>query len=1185
MDRRSGLELHLLGTPSARYGGVAVPGLAEGKMQAVLGYLVLECGSQHPREQLAELFWPKQSVHRARTNLRHLLHHLQSALNRPGVPPLLVGSRESVGFNLQAEVWVDALRFKSDASRGLPSAVAKTAEIEQQLALYRGPLLNGVSVDSSNEFLDWLEEKRECFHRKALRCADRLVQDWSALGDRQRALAAARRRVALDPLDEPGCRTLMRLLWEAGDLDSARECYDEFCLLLDRELAARPTPETVALFRRIDQRPAGLERAPPQSRLELRQVTVLSCRFGFPSSSVEDAVILMRECQNRGLELLRNYGGWGLKTQGGRLIGYFGYPQARADAIGASVRAAVALRQMTGVQEIRQGIDTGSILTDGDCTDPDPEGLLSRTAQGWQEQAGAGEILLGPATANVLHGYADLSPVDPPAGGEGCSRFIRWTGARSRLDARPPAPLLVGRALEMERLRARWRDCLAGRGGCVALQGEAGIGKSRILFELRETARGQEAVILEWRCLPESSGSPYFPVIEMFAGVAGLTAEGLADELARGASPVIERQPLFAAPATVAMLRQLLGLEPAAGSSTDAGRRRWQRALADILVRYPGGETVLLMVEDVHWIDPSSLELLTAVIEAGRSRPLLAVVSFRPEFAGRPALGTECEVIELDGLGETAARELVHAVPGAHNLAPETVLGIVRQAGGVPLYIEELCALAVARGGGITGQLPAALHDPLKARLDQLGPALALVQVAAVLGSEFRAEWLQALAEVDTETFTHGIRGLLTHGCWVQSDGHADHYRFRHVLLQEAAYQSLTVQDRRRRHRQAAGLLADRAPELADTRPELLARHWSAAGEPARAAPYWLAAARRVAAQGAYHEAVAHCRAGLADLERMEAEVERDALERDLLLTLLGPLSVVRGYWADELRALAARAQALCWGGDDTRQLFRLVWGRWLVSLFHEGVPQARAVAEELGAIAARSADPMLAAGACYARCDTLFWAGDFAACRDFAEEALQRLEPLPAEAQFRQFGHGLEAFARSKLIHALNYLGEADRAGREMEALVELAERGSDPNAWLSVSVSRCAHRFFHDDVAGVLETAEQGLRLTRRQDLAHWAVILNAYRLWALAAQGDRQALAYLDAHCRQAAAQLPAKTAGYLYFPADVYVRTGQWAEGLKTLREVRRAIRRYGEGYRLGETFHLLSKCVGKMRNSG
>ncbi|MBI3798900.1 MAG: AAA family ATPase [Deltaproteobacteria bacterium] len=557
--------------------------------------------------------------------------------------------------------------------------------------------------------------------------------------------------------------------------------------------------------------------------------------------------------------------------------------------------------QLPSPLQVRVGIHTGLVVAGemGSGQYREALAIVGETpniAARLQEHALPNSVVISQTTSRLVAGLFKCQNLGPQLL-KGLStpfsvyRVVGESEAQSRFEVAVQKGLtpLVGRVEELALLQQRWEQANAGAGQVVLLSGEPGIGKSRLVQELTEQLGHEGVTRLEFRCLPYHQNSALYPIIDHLQHLL---------QFAREDSPAAKLEKLqhmlshyrFPQTDTFSLLAMLLSLPHPAGSPPITGspqkqKEKMQAALVAWLVEEAEKAAVYCTWEDLHWADPSTLEVLTLFLDQVPTTRLLGVLTFRPEFTLPWGNRSHVSQMTLSRLGRSEVEALVERVTGGKALPSEVVQQIVAKTDGVPLFVEELTKTVVEsveslESIGSLGSpnrtalpavaIPATLHDSLMARLDRLGSAKEVAQLGAALGREFSYEMLQAVSPLDEERLQQELKQLVAaelvyqRGLVPQA-----HYLFKHALIQDTAYQSLLKSTRQQYHRQIAQVLTGRFPETVETQPELVAQHFNEAGLIEQALPYWQRAGERASQRSAYVEAVTHLTKGLEVLKAL----------------------------------------------------------------------------------------------------------------------------------------------------------------------------------------------------------------------------------------------------------------------------------------------------------------------------
>jgi predicted ATPase len=574
-------------------------------------------------------------------------------------------------------------------------------------------------------------------------------------------------------------------------------------------------------------------------------------------------------------------------------------------------------------------------------------------------------------------------------------------------------------------LQRRWEQAKQGAGQVVLLSGEPGIGKSRLVQELKEQLAPVGVTRIEFRCSPYHQNSALYPIIEHLQRLL---------QFAREDSPAVKLEKLqhtlshyrFPQADTVPLLAALLSLPhpegyPPITVSPQKQKEKTQAALVAWLVEEAEQQPVYTSWEDVHWADPSTLEVLTLIVDQAPSACLYVLLTFRPEFTPPWGNRSHLSQMTLSRLGRSQVEAMVERVTRGKALPPGVVQQIVAKTDGVPLFVEELTKTVLGSVESIEPvesigshdhrslqaiAIPATLHGSLMARLDRLGMVKEVAQLGATIGREFSYELLQAVSPLDEVTLQHGLKQLVEaelvyqRGLVPQA-----HYLFKHALIQDVAYQALLKSTRHQYHQQIAQVLVERLPGTVATQPELLAYHYTEAGLSAQAIPYWQQAGQRAIARSANVEALSHLTTGLGLLKALPDTPERTQQELTLQIALGAPLIAARGFGAIEVGRAYARARELCQHLGETLQLFPVLWGLFAFYHVRGEYKTARTLAEQLLSLAQSVQDPALLLEAHFALGDTLIWRGEFASARAHFEQTIALYDPRQHQSHALLYG------------------------------------------------------------------------------------------------------------------------------------------------------------------------------------
>lgn len=1153
-----GFQLLLLGGFTARLNGQPVAGMAYNTMRALLAYLAVERPQDHAREVLAELLWSGSDPVTARGNLRRTLSDLRRVLETPGGAPRFAVSKHTIRWVPNGEI--DVLDFCAHApGTPQPGEDAAARHDERQVALYRGEFLAGFSLPQSPDFENWLQLQRETLHRRALALLERLAHHHAQARNYPQALSFALRHAELEPWDEAACRRVMRLYAHNGQHSAALAHYQAWSRLLKTELGALPGDDTrqLAEHLRSGLPQAFLPGAPAAPSVptpaQLRQVTVVYCELTLAAvDDPDEAMALLCPPQTRCVDAVQRLGGYIVQTHGGGLLAYFGYPQAREDAARQAVQAALAMvREAVPGVDIRAGVHTGLVITGGGSAVPDTVGKTSRLAIQLRQWAGPGEVLISPQTQALVGGYFEGDALElAPDGGAGPAlpayRVRRESGARSRLEAAPRLTPLVGRQEELGTLLGLWAEAARGTPQAVLVQGEAGIGKSRLLLALKDGLAHQAHAVLELRCFPEFSQSPFYPLIEMltarFALAQQATAAAQWEQLARHLPPDA------AQPQAVALLARLLSLpqaEPDPDVTPEKHKEQTLAVLLALLHSLAVQQPVLLIVEDLHWIDPSSLELLTQWVEQPGRRTVLLACTARPDFQP-PWRAPRVRTLALAPLGDAEVRAMVASLRA--DLAADTLGRIVERADGVPLFAEEMAKMA---GLDQPSSIPSTLHDLLATRMDRLGAAQPTAQLAATLGRVFDVELLRKVlaggtgAEAAAALGPH-LNALQDAG--LVSGASGSQRQFRHALFQEAAYQSQTKAARQAAHRRIAQVLQSDFPQVVRAQPELLAQHLSCAGEVHAAVGSWLQAGQRAAQHCANTEALQHLGAGLELVQTLAPSSQRDRLEFAVRMPLGATLIASQGYGSVEAGAQYTRAATLGEALGDRAGVCQALWGVWLGSSSRVGHRHALELAGQLLHLAAQGDDPVAHLQAHYAMGNSLLWTGQLAQARVHHEQCMALYQPDHHATLVRELGENLCVSSGAHLSWVLWLQGYPAQARAVADRTLALARTLHHPYSQCYASAHVMVLTRWLRQVEATERLTQEVLGLARQHGFPLWLLSGLCVQGWVLAMQGQAGGIAQIRQGVHTVRTAMSGIEAFFLTLLSDTCLQAGQWEASL-------------------------------------
>ena len=935
----------------------------------------------------------------------------------------------------------------------------------------------------------------------------------------------------------------------------------------------------------------------------------------------EDYREVIRAYQAASAEVIHRFEGTIAQYLGDGLLVYFGYPQAHEDDAQRAVRAGLGivqaidtlnsrLEQDKGVRlAIRLGIHTGLVVVGeiggGSRRQRLALGETPNIASHLQGLAAPGTVVISPVTQKLIQGYFDCHDlgthrVKGIATPMAVHRVLGESGAQNRFEVAMTKglTLLVGRQEELQELVRLWELASAGQGQVVVLSGDAGIGKSRLAQALKEHVVQQGFRGLGLRFLPHYQHSALYPVIDYIQRVLQFSREDSAsaklDKLERALAgygfSLQEGIPFLAALLAIPLPARY----PPLNLSPQRQRQKTTETLMTWFLAEAERQAVFMVWEDLHWADPSTLELLNLWIDRMPTARILMLLTCRPHFAlpwsARPYL-TE---MRLGRLSSAQVEVMVRQLAGGKALPAEIIRQIVAKTDGVPLFIEELTKMVLESGllkeeegryveaeshAPLALAIPATLQDSLMARLDRLVMAKGIAQLAATLGREFWYELLLAVASVDEETLQQGLRQLVEAEFIYQSDsGPTATYIFKHALIRDLAYQSLLKSTRQQYHQRIAQVLAEQFPALVDARPELLAHHYTEAGVTSQAIVYWQRAGQRAIQQSSNLEALEHLTKGLELLQTLPDTAERTRHELMLQLSLGAALIATKGYAAPEVAHAYTRARALCQQIGEVPRLLQVLLGLEAYYVVRAELRTAYELAQQCVNLAQQVQNPARLLNSHHALGLSLFHLGESAAALPHLEQGI-----LLYDSQQHRPHHNLQnpgVACRSYAAWALWHLGYPDQAGARLQEALTMARDLSHPYSMAYVLCFAAGLRQFLRHGPAAQEAAEEAIAISTEHGFPLWFAMGTCLYGWALAKQG--QAAEGLG-QIRQGITAWRATGAElaqphWLALLAEVCGQVDQVEEGLQVLSEALGFVERYEERYYEAELYRLKGELL-------
>jgi TolB-like protein/class 3 adenylate cyclase/predicted ATPase len=950
---------------------------------------------------------------------------------------------------------------------------------------------------------------------------------------------------------------------------------------------------------------------------ERRQLTAMCCELVRPparigGSDLED----LREAVGAYLRCISDtvgrFEGFPGRHVGNNVLVYFGYPTAHEDDAEQAVRAALELCAAIGnlnrgggvPLQCRIGIATGPVII-GDLTEAaeaHERGIIGdapNVATQLQAFARPGTVAIEATTRRLigsLFEFRDLGAIEGIGASEAVPAWqvLRTSGQESRFEAlrSPDLTPLVGRDEELEMLRRRWRQAAGGKGRIVLLSGEPGIGKSRLTAALQKHLQGEVHEQIRYFCSPHHQSSPLHTVINHLERNAGFANDDLPDQRLDKLAAMLGSVGL--GDDDISLIAEFMSLPrgtryPPLDLSP---KRKKERILAALFHQFEGlarRRPLLIVFEDLHWIDPSSRELLDLLVGQIGRLPALLVATCRPEFQPPWTGLAQVTFVALSRLSRDDGAEMVRQISGnAVPLLQDIENEIIARADGVPLFVEELTRAAIEATAdrnmetiGLTPasppMIPMTLQASLMGRLDRLGLVTKQVaQAGAAVGREFSYELLAAAGQLPESQIREGLARLVEASLVFQRGAPPDaSYLFKHVLIRDIVYGTMLRQARQEQHRNIAAALEQHFPDRVDLEPDLLAQHLAEAGQIDKAAEYFLRAGQLAIRRSAMTEAVAQLRNGLNVLSGAPDDAVRQERELNVQIALGVASIATKGYTAPDPAQAYARARQLCEQLNQPQQLGPVLGGQFAFHLTRGDLVQAHQHAEEIRRLAELGNEAMWKYAGEVVSGNVCFYLGKFIDARAHYAKALPLWNPAyRAAAVVPEDPYVVYlTFVSQTLVH-LGYLDQA-RLRRD-EALAEARQLSSFSLAFALCAAWQIDWAIKRESLAPtMLELAEELSAIANEHGFAPWSATGNIMRGWCLAKEGQAvegisllvQGLASVAANGSKLSIPF------YLLTLAEAYGMAGQPDEGLRRLDDAARLIETTGERWAEAEMHRL------------
>ena len=885
----------------------------------------------------------------------------------------------------------------------------------------------------------------------------------------------------------------------------------------------------------------------PVTESERRQLTVMFCDLVgstelsqlFDPEDLQNLITAYQAACNSAIE---RFDGYVARYMGDGMLVYFGYPVAHEDDAERAVRAGLGIIEEVASLDlpyevelsVRVGIATGlvvagDIIGEGASEERSVLGETPNLAARLQGIAPPGGVIISDSTRQLVEGRVEVEALEPVSlkGFKESIQAFRACSihATSRFDAATSRSLTPfgGRNSELSLLTDRWQQACSGDGQVVLLSGEAGIGKSRILHELRNRLTATPHTSVRFHCSPFNTNTPFFPFIEQLRSEAGFIDSDSEEDKLDKLEQLIgnpSAKDSTNAPILAALLSLPRERYPQLDLSPEQQKMETITVLVDHLVNFSHDSSMLVLVEDIHWIDPSTLEVFDALIDSLQQLPVLLVMTHRPGIEKRWEEFGHVTQVSLNRLGHQEMCALVERMTGGKGL-PESVLKqILERTDGVPLFVEELTKTLLESElvREVDGQLvsdnelssmviPATLRDSLMARLDRLATVKEVAQAAACIGREFSYDLLDSI--VDTDDLDEKLDQLVDAGLVFRrgSRGQA-RFVFKHALVQDAAYESLLKARRRKLHARIAKILEDDFLDKKEIELELLAHHYTEADLADSALRYWLKAGQQSTKQCAHIEAIAHLQRGLSIIDALPDGEEKYRHEIEFRMILGVPLANKDGTASQMVVENYLRAQMLCEQLGENDHLYPILWGLWFHHFINSELRKACDLADQLLEVGQNQNDTELKLEAHHCQWAVRYMSGDLRTALEHCDQGIRLYRPDAHHAlTFTYGGHDPGVCARHVSGFVFWLLGYPEQSQQRFESAFSLAkelDHSTTSATVLRIFLLLCSVRRDEDLLE---QTAKKLLRLSEKEKMHDDINLARGLIGWVEFQRGDRR------------------------------------------------------------------------------
>ncbi len=922
---------------------------------------------------------------------------------------------------------------------------------------------------------------------------------------------------------------------------------------------------------------------------------------------------VMRICRQHCVDVIRHYGGFVFDCSGDGVVAYYWYQDASENSVQSATRSAlnmIARISQAGLQlnqfgavdlAVQVGIDTGLVMVDamGEVADPGQSAPIKEMlciATKLSVSAKPNSVAVSEQAYRFAKDLFDFEKLGRCKLKDMPDKVLVY-----KVLTKDSKPLtvdftpMVGRDTEMVYLLGHWFKAITDTGQVVMLMGEAGVGKTRLVNDLQKQLALETKNLVKFHCTRRSQNSVFYPIIEYLRQRFLFTVtDGDQDKWRKLEAFFASRE---SDPCVIPVLASLLSLSTGDQQipyEIEPGEQRdkIQTVLVNLLYERSKEGPVLLVVEDLHWIDPSTLALLDILIQGGIGASIMLLMTTRPGVHLPWDKNPSVTYMDISRLDASDAKGMIEAIPGAAGLSASIISGLVDKTDGIPLFIEESTKMVLESDrvkekseGNVSSndtppvEISGTLQDMLMTRLDYLGQAKNIAQAGAVVGEKFSYECICGITHEKPHVVKEALdrleaAGLVKH----HQDSPGSKYSFKHALIRDAAYHTLLKRSRKEFHFRIAEVMETHCQDICDNQPEIIAEHYTQADMKPKAMIFWLRAGHHAMERSAYVEAIRHSMRGLGLLENGSNDGELEKSELGLQLILGNAHAVTKGYAAMAVEKAFSRAKDLCESIHKTDdQIFVALFGLWRFFGARGDIPMAMELAQQFMLQAKSNADPVRLHEANYMLGNTYFMGGELLRTQ-FHLEQVVAVQDSKQSLHAAIYSYDLVVASMGYLALTLWALGQPDQSLRQAQAAVVLARSLGHPHS-LVIALNFLArvrqHRQERTDTA---KEVSESIEISTHRRFAYWKAIGVMLEGWARSDQDPdsvntiRKAI---DAH-QAAGAEL--SHTYFLSMLAEACLQNRAWEEGLGCLVRAINMVRNRGEAVYEGELYRLRGELL-------